>query len=530
MSLKEIKTVFLSKKMLLGLTSVITSSYFWLTHFIIEFIAIINLNLAYITILYHFFGVIGGLLILVRFLSNIDYKKLIIISNFLLLLFLSILLLINETLIFLVPFLLFFIGICIGISISYTIHLPKVMLFNPYISGRLEFSGLFIIGIIVNLFILFYFLNILMSIIFLFLLFPFIILFMYFGKEEFDKLVIDEIKIKLYLIKKDSYSILALSFFMGFFFTETYYAIINILASLVHPSELLNIILIFLFFMFCIIIIVSILAGFSHDYFGRRLNLLIGIYLQAFAFIILGVTLLTVSKDIFPILFIFSIFLGTGFCLSTFGSFLYILETTPVNNERTHIFLNSFTFVSGAIIGVITLELIYELIVKNVIILPFIMLFAYFTATIIIFQLRETLPSRKDLEWKKTLKYIIIIKKSGLTLFSKQLLVQENNINENKQNDLLFGGALVGISAIIQEAVQKSKLKIIQQEDNAILIEEGENVFLSIICDKELPIIRKRMLQFLQDFETFFKELIERDAIETTSFISALRFVEKYFE
>ena len=89
---------------------------------------------------------------------------------------------------------------------------------------------------------------------------------------------------------------------------------------------------------------------------------------------------------------------------------------------------------------------------------------------------------------------------------------------------------LVAVSSLLQEFTREKKsLKVIKQEGFSILLEEGEKVLVAIITIKELKVIRQKLQEFLEEFQNFFGELIDKGIAETTVFLPAKRLAEKHF-
>jgi hypothetical protein len=152
------------------------------------------------------------------------------------------------------------------------------------------------------------------------------------------------------------------------------------------------------------------------------------------------------------------------------------------------------------------------------------MIFAYFTATIVIFQTEEPLPSKVELEWRNKVEHILVLSPSGLPFYSQQLQKLELEADVG-----LAGGAIVGISHIINEITQASNLKVIRHENHCIIIEEGLYTILAVIVTEELKIIRNKMLDFVVDFEAFFEDFLKDWCGNTRVFTPAKKIVEKYF-
>ncbi|MFW9998144.1 MAG: hypothetical protein ACFFD4_39245, partial [Candidatus Odinarchaeota archaeon] len=76
---------------------------------------------------------------------------------------------------------------------------------------------------------------------------------------------------------------------------------------------------------------------------------------------------------------------------------------------------------------------------------------------------------------------------------------------------------------------QASNLKVIRQENYCVMLEEGKHVMLAVLSTEELRAIRCRMVDFVDEFESFFAELLDRYGTDTKVFLPTRKLVEKHF-
>ena len=325
-------------------------------------------------------------------------------------------------------------------------------------------------------------------------------------------------------------TVLLLCFFVGFFYTNAYYAVILMLKtsekisqSYIYPESLYF----FVFVLSLTILIASVPSGILSDKIGRRWSLLIGFYLVAIGFFIIPIL-----RSIMPgiseetlLLLIFPIITGVGLTFALWGGyFLAIFELAPKGYLTTHSGIAWVFLGLGWISGIITTDVLKAFLIDQPFLLPIVMIFAYFTATIVVIHQEEPLPPKAELEWRRKTEHILVLSKSGLPLFSQPLQKKELEADV-----ALAGGAIIGISSIINEITQVSGVRVIKQPNYCIMMEEGSQIILAVMVTEELKTVRNKMLDFVVDFESFFEELLQDWRGELKVFSPTKRLVEKHF-
>jgi len=359
-------------------------------HFTFEFSILQKVGLPFFFIIFHMIGVPFGSLFALNVLHKWD-SIIVFLSQFILFVFFLI-----SLMIFLQPiytlFGLFGAGFCIGISGgSNTILSISAIPENadPKYGGRFFGQGLAISSIFViiyaaiNLTENFFF----TSVYFLIILITVIIIILS-SRNDFQVIAQEHLKIINFLKNKKNLPKLAVAFFHGFFIINTYYAAILIFDFYNFDLNLNNYVLI----LFIIIAIVSLPAGIIADLIGRRFTTMIGLAIQALAFLILSF----INEFNIILIISFIIFLGIGFTFFYIGFFRLQLEFPKKTTVRDELSLYMGFLGIGAAVGVILGELIQDLIIKNPAYLTIVLLFVFICATIVIFQVHETLPSRAE--------------------------------------------------------------------------------------------------------------------------------------
>ncbi len=342
------------------------------------------------------------------------------------------------------------------------------------------------------------------------------------GKREFPEQKQDSIKIHEFLEEKTNQPFILIAFFWGFFLTIPIYASYFLIEE---SSELSNT----TFFQFLRIIFIVMMAGslpvgIIMDKIGRRKVLLFGLLILSMAFILLIIPALSTLDNI-----LFPVILGMGFALVLPSHSVLMIEIPKREKIQDSISIGYFIMSLGMSAGAILGDIFKALYLEDPIYLSVILLFFMLIVAIVIAEIEETLPNKAELEWKSSIQYINIIYKSGVKIYSQQLN-QEIQTNE-EQSECLLGGALIAVSSILDEIAQSDQsLKVIKKEGFSILIEETDDLILTVFTVKELKIIRKKMKTFLEEFHAFFKELIDLKITNVTSFLPTKRLVQKHFQ
>jgi MFS family permease len=333
----------------------------------------------------------------------------------------------------------------------------------------------------------------------------------------------DPFNVTIYLKNKDNYSKLALSFFWGFFFVNTYYNSMIITQNIGFHSELIE----FIPIIIIAFIISVVFAGVIADTMGRRFPFLLGCCIQSLAFLL--TTYFYENKLVMN--YIFPATLGLGFGLIILSGYLLFMELSNPKQVRDEAFA-FFIFIGfGTISGILVGDAFRPLITNNNGSMTVILLFIFIIAMLSISQLKETLPSKQELEWKSSIQYLYVLAHSGLLLYEQDLRKLPDTGGKLKDGNLL-AGALIAISMLLKETAEnKNPLKVVRQEGFSILIEESNHVLVAIVAVDDLKAIRNKMQAFLIEFEEFFGELMEKGAgCDTNMFLPTKALVNRIFK
>jgi len=262
--------------------------------------------------------------------------------------------------------------------------------------------------------------NPLLGIIFFILVYILIFIFAMLGKEAISKLPIQEIlNITSYIKEKKDIIKISFAFFAGFLWVNIYYvAILFLEINGLDPKLTIYVIV------FCISLIISAFpGGLIADMIGRRISVLIGLIFQAIAFLILSFN----SQNEFILLYIAPLLLGAGLSLSLTTSYLIYGELSEYRYLRDNGSLFIAFMMSGSVIGVIIAEIMRPLFLAEPTYLTVVLLFVFILTTIVIIQMRETLPTKAAVKWEKPAEKI---SEEDLELYKEQkiCLVCKNHV------------------------------------------------------------------------------------------------------
>ena len=340
-------------------------------HFTLEFSVLQKVNLPYFFIIFHMIGVPVGAFFAIKFSNKLNSIVAFSINFTLLVIFLMSLIIFLNPLY--TPFGLFGAGFFIGgmsgpLTITSASSLPEST--NPIFGGRLfglafTMSCIFvIIYALMNLTV-----NFTLTIIYFSLILIVSLVIILFIKIDFQSITQEHLNIITYFKNKKNLSKMAVYFFHGFFIINTYYAAILIF-DWIKLSTYLNS---FVLFLFIIIAIGGIPTGFIADRIGRRITIMIGLVIQAFAFLILSF----LNEVNIILIVIFILFLGIGFIFIYVGFTQLRLELPEKETLRDEISLSVGVLGIGSAIGVILGEVLQFLIITNPAYLTIVFLFIF---------------------------------------------------------------------------------------------------------------------------------------------------------
>jgi len=513
--------VFTPKQWLSIIGADLAASVLWASHFIFEYNVIIKIELELYFLLFCYFGCVLGGIFALKIIPKMDYYFAFIL--FLSLDILTLILLItmeNPIIVIITLFAAGFFGSSFTglIFIQFSYALP-----DPKFNGRANGGGYTVINLLIVFMILinssqFPFGNI----IFLIAIFIIIIISTLIAKSDVNLHPQTPLRISKYLFDKKNLSEIFMAFFWGFFLTIPFYSVYLIFDG-ENLQEFFNTFVLNLFITFVVSVF---LAGQIYDLLGRKIGMLLGLGIQALSFLLIVI----LNNDEYYLDYIFPIILGVGTTFFLTSIPLIFVEITPKKFIRDKMSLAYIFMGLGMIFAVGIAEILKNEFLKDYPYFTVYLLFMFLIAAIFISQIKETLPSKQELEWQGEMQYLFLIFKSGVTIYNQDLTKLGKKTDYHKDSEILLGGALVAVSSIFNEILRDKKIiKVIKQENYTIHIEEGKHVIMALIALHEIKKIRKKMQEFLDDFEDFFDDALVKGIAETQLFMPTAKIVQKHF-
>lgn len=125
----------------------------------------------------------------------------------------------------------------------------------------------------------------------------------------------------------------------------------------------------------------------------------------------------------------------------------------------------------------------------------------------------------------KVYRIMTINTQSGLALYTYDWE------NEPLFEDQLFSGALIGISAILNESLNKGIIKEIEFEQGKLIVKQLEDypIFFVLLANESRPILHSALDLFSKAFRNTFPVEEVSDYIETSKFTSADNLLQEHF-
>ncbi|MHA1359434.1 MAG: hypothetical protein ACTSRC_15070 [Candidatus Helarchaeota archaeon] len=126
--------------------------------------------------------------------------------------------------------------------------------------------------------------------------------------------------------------------------------------------------------------------------------------------------------------------------------------------------------------------------------------------------------------WERHVRHLYVLTKNGIPLYDKRLG------GVSTADPSLVTSALIGISSIVQEIVgSERQLKTIDHMDNKILFAHGHYIIVAVLSEVDFPIIRKKINQFTNRFEFYFRQQLENWKGDVDSFFGASKLINEFF-
>lgn len=118
--------------------------------------------------------------------------------------------------------------------------------------------------------------------------------------------------------------------------------------------------------------------------------------------------------------------------------------------------------------------------------------------------MKDSLPPAEEIEWFKEILHLYVIKEGGVFLTDYSFTEQDTF-----DVDLLAGG-MTGVTTILKEMVDsEKKLKAVDHEDKKIMFEFGKGFFIVLIANKELRILREKLIKLKRQIDDVYWETME---------------------
>ncbi|NVM30750.1 MAG: tetratricopeptide repeat protein [Candidatus Helarchaeota archaeon] len=142
---------------------------------------------------------------------------------------------------------------------------------------------------------------------------------------------------------------------------------------------------------------------------------------------------------------------------------------------------------------------------------------------------KSDMQAASEQNWFKRIHHLYLFVPGGLCIYDYSFKSQATD--EKSISASLVTGGLEGISHMIQELTKKeTKLRILEQEDITILLEQGKNVTCALITEENLATLRTKLKQFVGEFEENFQTELEKFDGNINIFSDVSKFVQEIFE
>ncbi|MBN1214520.1 MAG: hypothetical protein JXA99_03665 [Candidatus Lokiarchaeota archaeon] len=129
----------------------------------------------------------------------------------------------------------------------------------------------------------------------------------------------------------------------------------------------------------------------------------------------------------------------------------------------------------------------------------------------------------KQRHWEKTLRHLFVLSKSGTSMYDYSFGIEAKNPE-------LISGMISALTSFIKEATgSKKSLRTIDQQDKKLILNHGKYITVALLCDKDLPIIHKRISGFTESFENNYGKYLLNWNGEQSIFKGTEALITKYF-
>ncbi len=240
------------------------------------------------------------------------------------------------------------------------------------------------------------------------------------------------------------------------------------------------------------------------------------------AFLVTGGIIILILNDLDSLRLWFTI-LGIPFIVIApiFWYFVFFKQTTGVYRMKM-----IFAFL-GVVIAAVGLVFRNDLLVRSLGTQSYVLgtLMAVCGVTLIAYGF-SAFSTLTDLKWKSKLRELFTITNNGVCLYAYSF---EQNI-PLEDSDLIAVG-FSGIQSLLSEMVNtKEPMHMIDYQNVKIIVEQGTEVIFVLIIKEESSFLQYKLGLFANEFQTFFKDLLEHWEGEMTTFQPTLSLVKRVFE
>lgn len=131
-----------------------------------------------------------------------------------------------------------------------------------------------------------------------------------------------------------------------------------------------------------------------------------------------------------------------------------------------------------------------------------------------------------DINWAKKLRELFVISTSGTCLFAFSF----DHQHQIGDSDLIAGG-LSGIQSVLSEIIKTpDSLRLIDYQNVKIMVEQGSLALFILIIKEESTFLKHKLHLFATEFETIFKEVLQKWSGATDSFNLTKILIHRFFE
>ncbi|MFX1450932.1 MAG: tetratricopeptide repeat protein [Promethearchaeota archaeon] len=133
--------------------------------------------------------------------------------------------------------------------------------------------------------------------------------------------------------------------------------------------------------------------------------------------------------------------------------------------------------------------------------------------------------AESEINWFDRIHHIYFFVPGGICIYDHSFTTGRNVDSQ------LVSGSLTGISMLIQElTLNRTKVKIVEQEEMTILLEHGEYMSVALITEEKLITLQNKLKQLVEEVEDFFQEELESFSGNLNVFSKIGKFINKIFE